>query len=67
MRHRRPLHIAKFIGFAIVAMTVLGFAVMLLWNALVPGLAAPAVKLPGWDEVGRQLRTVYELVLSTSR
>lgn len=32
-----------------------------------PGLAAPAVKLPGWDEVGRQLRTVYELVLSTSR
>lgn len=32
-----------------------------------PSLSAPRIKLHHWNEVGRELKTVYERVLSTSR
>lgn len=35
-------------------------------SCFAPGLSPPAIKLYGWDDVGRQLKGIYERALNTS-
>jgi len=51
MKHRWPLRIARFLVFAAVALVVVGFVVMLLWNAIVPDLFKGPI-ITYWQAVG---------------
>ncbi len=51
MKHSWPVRVVKFIVFAAVALIVVGFGMMLLWNWLVPELFKGPV-ITYWQAVG---------------
>lgn len=51
MKYWRPLRIGKFLAVAAIIFIVVGFVVMLLWNALVPDLFKGPV-ISYWQAVG---------------